>query len=343
MELTPRKQEVLKAVIKAYIKTGEPIGSKNLMTVLENAPSSATLRNEMSELCNLGLLKQPHTSAGRVPTSSGYRFYVETLMDKSDLETQEKNQIDLALKEINCEPEGIPAKAAQLLSSLTGLPAVSCLITSTVPQIKRIELMLIGRSSAMLLIITSDGRTRSRVFRYTALTERQKECFDALIEKRVKGKSVSELTKAYMQSVVAEAGLMALELMPLLTEVFETVNEIEASQVTLSGENALYNICANEASARKISSLIKSRAPRISILEGIGEDVGAIFGADTSYNELSRETIVAARFSGKDKYKGYLGVIGPNRMSYEHIMSCTKYIAERLNEIMTQAQTDMED
>ena len=82
MELTPRKQAVLKAIVKAYIETGEPIGSKNLIALLENAPSSATLRNEMSELCELGLLHQPHTSAGRIPTSNGYRLYVDSLMQQ---------------------------------------------------------------------------------------------------------------------------------------------------------------------------------------------------------------------------------------------------------------------
>ena len=82
-ELTPRKKAVLSAVVKAYIETGEPIGSKILMGLMENAPSSATLRNEMNELCNLGFLSQPHTSAGRIPTSNGYRLYVDTLMQTS--------------------------------------------------------------------------------------------------------------------------------------------------------------------------------------------------------------------------------------------------------------------
>ena len=343
MELTPRKQAVLKAVIKAYIENGEPIGSKNLVALLENAPSSATLRNEMSELCELGLLHQPHTSAGRVPTSRGYSLYVNSLMNKAEIPEREKKAIDEALESLNCEPEGIPNAVAQLLSKLTGLPAIACLITERQPKIKRIELLPIGRSSVMLLVITDDGRTRNRIFRHGGFTDESKNCFEELIEKRIKGKTIAELNKAYFQSIIAECGIYILELMPLLTAVFETVSEIENTDVTLRGENALYNICGDENTARRITSLIKRRDPIISILEGIGDNVGAVFGADTVYSELAGETVIAAKFSGSDKYKGYVGVIGPTRMSYDRIMPTVKYTAKRLAEIMTEAQKDMED
>lgn len=344
MELTPRKQAVLKAIVKAYIETGEPIGSKNLTFLLENAPSSATLRNEMSELCELGFLKQPHTSAGRIPTSSGYRFYVESLAGNEEPASEVKSFIDDSLSGYNCEPENIPVLAAQTLSQLTGLPAISCLVTVKPPIIKRIEILPIGRYSSMLLIITDDGRTRSRTFRKGSnFTGEFEEQFSSILRSKVIGKRVNELNKAYLQNVIASAGLYALELMPLLSVVFEMAFEIEETDVKLKGENALYNICGDEASARRVLSLIKQRNPIISILENVGDGVGAVFGTDTVYNELDFGTFVAAKFEGSDKYQGYIGVIGPNRMSYEQIMPVTKYIAKRLTEIMTEAQKDMED
>lgn len=344
MQLSSRKQAVLKAIVKAYIETGEPIGSKNLTLMLENAPSSATLRNEMSELCELGLLHQPHTSAGRIPTEGGLRLYVNSLMRKNIPSSGDISFIDRELESLHCEPEGIPAAAARILTKLTGLPAFSCLITVNPPRIKRIELLPISRSSAMLLLITEDGRTRNQIFRtgrdFPADAEK---CFRKLADSRITGKKVSELTKAYMQSVIAEAGLYSLQLMPLLTAVFEIAAGIEETDLTFQGESALYNICANEETAGRIMSLINRRDPIISILENIGDNVGAVFGADTGYNELRGDTLIAAKFSLPDKYKGYIGVIGPNRMSYEHIMPDIEYTAERLTEIMTKAQKDMED
>lgn len=344
MELTPRKQAVLKAIIKAYIETGEPVGSKILASLLENAPSPATIRNEMSELCELGLLQQPHTSAGRVPTAGGYKIYVDTLMNKCEPTGQTVEFIDNSLKEINCESEAIPRLAASALSKLTGLPAVSCLITDTPPKIKQIELLPIGRYSVMLLTVTDDGRARNRIVRLPkGVDNRAKDCFNNIYESHIKRKTVDTLTKGYIQSLAAKAGLYSLELMPIFTAVFETAADIEEKSVHLSGENALYNISGSESEARRILSLIKSRDPFISMLDGIDDGVSAVFGVDTGYEELQKDTIIAAKFSGADKYKGYVGVIGPTRMSYEQIMPATKYAAKKLTEIMTVAQKDMED
>ena len=344
MELTPRKQAVLKAIVKAYIETGEPVGSKILTSLLENAPSSATLRNEMSELCELGLLQQPHTSAGRVPTTVGYKVYVDTLMNKNEVSAQTAAYIDDALKEVNCEPEAIPQLAARALSKLTGLPAVCCLITDNPPKIKQIELLPIGRYSFLLLVVTDDGRARNRILRLSKdFSDEARECFNSIYDVHIKRKTVDTLTKGYMQSVIARAGIYALELMPIFTAIFETAADIEEKAVHLSGENALYNISGSEQAARRILSLIKSRDPFISILRDIGDGVGAVFGVDTGYKELLEDTIIAAKFSGADKYKGYVGVIGPTRMSYEQIMPATKYAAMKLTEIMTEAQKDMED
>ncbi len=344
MELTPRKKAVLKAIVKAYIETGEPVGSKNLTALLENAPSSATLRNEMSELCELGFLKQPHTSAGRIPTSNGYRFYVENLKSGTLPAGEITAFIDGSLNSFNCEPENIPVAAAQALSRLTGLPAISCLMTRRPPVIKRTELLPIGRFSLMLLMITDDGRTRSKIFRQAGgFTPELEMTFRNVSKQFINGKKVKTLTKAYMQNLISGAGIHALELMPLLSSVFETASEIHESDVTLKGENALYNICSSEDSARKILRLIKQRDPIISILENVGEGVGAVFGTDTGYSELNFGTFVAAKFSSSDKYTGYIGVIGPNRMPYEQIMPGIEYTAKRLTEIMTEAQKDLED
>ena len=343
MELSPRKQAVLKAVINAYIAGGETVGSKNLIGFLENAPSSATLRNEMSELCELGLLKQPHTSAGRVPTSDGYKLYINTLMQNPTLSPTEKQQIDDAFENISLSPESIPSAAAQCLANLCELPAIACLITNTPSKIKKVEVLPISSFSVMLLLITDDGRTRNRIFRQKGLNADIKLRFLDLINKYIVGKNVNELTKAYMQSVIATAGIYSLDLMPLLTAVFETALEIEETDISLKGENALYNICSSEETAQRIMRLINRRDPIISILNSIDSDSGAVFGVDTKHTELAGDVILAAKFRATDKFGGYIGIIGPNRLSYEKIIPCIEYTAQKLSETMTEAQKDMED
>lgn len=341
MELTPRKQAVLKAVVKAYIETGEPIGSKNLMLLLQNAPSSATIRHEMSELCELGFLKQPHTSAGRIPTSKGYRFYVDNLSNGLNLNSSVADLIENTLTSARCEAENIPDTVASLLSRLTGLPTFACLVTEKMPRIKRVELLPIGRFSKMLLVITDDGRTRNRIFRQGKDFSKEIEnIFYDLVEKRIKGKAVDTLTKAYMQTVITQAGIYALDLMPLFTAVFESASEIEKAKIKLFGKERLYNL-SGEAS--KIQALIERCEPILSLLGDVGEEAQVVFGSETAYAEFNDNNMVVAKFAGSDKYKGYIGVIGPARISYEQIIPSIEHSAKKLTEIMTEAQMDMED
>ena len=330
MELSPRKQAVLAAVTKAYIKTGEPVGSKALTVLLKNAPSAATLRNEMSELCDMGLLAQPHTSAGRIPTSSGFKFYVNSLMTPEKLSDGMKRRIDSKLSGLHCAPEKIPTEAGNLLSDLTGLPAVVCFKTDGSP--------------VMLLIVTADGRTRHTVLRLgTDYTRDYAEKCRDIIVRRINGRRTDELTRGYMQSVAAEAGTDAFALMPLFSALFESAAGIESSGAYLLGEQRLYGICESQAAAKRILSLVALREPMLTLTERFDGNVGTVFGRDSGFRELENNTIIAAKYYGSDRFKGTLSVIGPNRMSYGQIIPSVEYTALRLTEIMTEAQKDMED
>ncbi len=341
IELTPRKQAVLKAIVKAYIETGEPIGSKILTSLIENAPSSATLRNEMSELVSMGLLEQPHTSAGRIPTSDGLKLYVSDLMSKSEISPEHKGFIDGRFETITDVPEKIPAKAGEILSDLTHLPVIACVLTPNTTVVKKVELLNISRNTIMLLIVTNDSRTRNRIFRLSEdFTPQLLERFMEIVSTKIKGRPLEELSIGYMQSLVASVGIDAFRLMPLFTALFETANEIENMTVDLSGVSRLYNVCGNEEKAKRIISLIESRDPIISLFESARN--GVVFGKDTGFTELQSDTLIAARFTS-DKYKGYIALIGPNRLSYEQLIPTIEYTADKLSKVIDAAQKDMED
>ncbi len=344
MELSPRKQAVLAAVTKAYIKTGEPVGSKALTVLLKNAPSAATLRNEMSELCDMGLLAQPHTSAGRIPTSSGFKFYVNSLMTPEKLSDGMKRRIDSKLSGLHCAPEKIPTEAGKLLSDLTGLPAVVCFKTDGSPKIRNAEIFPVSKGSVMLLIVTADGRTRHTVLRLgTDYTKGYAEKCRDIIVRRINGRRTDELTRGYMQSVAAEAGTDAFALMPLFSAVLESAAGIDSSGAFLLGEQRLYGICESQAAAKRILSLVALCEPMLTLTERFDGNVGTVFGGDSGFRELENNTIIAAKYYGSDRFKGTLSVIGPNRMSYGQIIPSVEYTALRLTEIMTEAQKDMED
>lgn len=342
MELTERKKAVLSAIIKTFIETGEPVGSKVLTELIDNAPSSATLRNEMSELCSLGLLEQPHTSAGRVPTNSALRLYLNSLMPQTVISESAKRFIDERIAQINCDAEHIPSMVGKIISDLTGLPAISCLVAKNEITVKRVEFLPIGRNTRMLILITSDGRARNKILRMSGEDATLLDKFSEICNRKIKNKEISELNKPYMQNIIAALGLDLLSLLPLFTAVFDLIEDIENSAVDISGEPQLYNICADEDVARRIISLIKRRDPIISLMNEIKDGVGVIFGSDTDFGEFFSDTIVAAHF-GNNVYNGTLAVIGPRRISYEQVIPSIEYAAEKLNELMCDALKDMED
>ena len=125
MELSDRKKKILSAIVEQYVISGEPIGSKMLMEMLPFSVSSATIRNEMSELSSLGLLEQPHTSAGRVPTQAGYRYYVDNLMDENELDEDERRRIRLAIGSNIGDPEKLLNRASEILARMTNCATVA--------------------------------------------------------------------------------------------------------------------------------------------------------------------------------------------------------------------------
>ena len=144
MELSQRKEKILAAVVEHYIKTGEPVGSKLLQKDPEISVSSATIRNEMAELSNMGLLEQPHTSAGRIPTDEGYRYYVDHLMGVRQLDDAVKRRIEAGISIRNASPENILKRANDFLADMTNCAAISTAPSGENVTIKRVEFVPVG-------------------------------------------------------------------------------------------------------------------------------------------------------------------------------------------------------
>ncbi len=343
MELTPRKRAVLAAVIRTYIETGEPVGSKVLSGLLENAPSSATLRNEMSDLCSLGLLAQPHTSAGRVPTSLGYNLYVTSLMTPESLGDTTKDYINLHLGTVGCDPQSIPKLAADTLSELTGLPAISSFSVGSDVYLKHTELLPVSRKSGILLLVTSDGRTLSRMVRFPeGIDNTLKERFYDTVSSRLKYKPLSEFGKASLQNLMTALGIDSFALMPILTELYSMAEEAGRSSVQISGISNLYNLFG-ETAANKFMGLSQNSDLFLSVATEKGEETKVMFGNELNIPELEDKVIVLKSYSWNNGFCGKIGVIGSNRMSYEQIIPSIEYVASRLSKLMTEAKLDMED
>ena len=342
MELSSRKQAVLSAIVKAYIETGEPIGSKILTNLIENAPSSATLRNEMNELCTLGLLSQPHTSAGRVPTSLGYKLYIDSLLSEGLLPSHTKDYINNLISPAGCELQNLPITAAKALGELTGYPAISCFIVKPDVFLKQVQLLPVSRKTAILLTVFSDGRTASRVCHISdGVNGNISESFLRLTREKLLKKPLASFDRANLQSIIAACGINSLSLMPLVTALFEMAQSAAESSVNISNSPALYGFCSDEH-AHKLTLLNNHPDTAINILDA-AKDSNVIFGNETTLDELNGKVIVFERYYCGDSYCGAIGIIGPDRMAYEQIIPSVKYTAQQLTQLITRAVDDMEE
>ena len=165
IELSDRKKIILKAVVDAHINIGEPVGSKYLAEITRLSCSSATIRNEMAELEELGYLEQPHTSAGRIPSDLGYRFYVDSLLQNYNLTEQEIDKINLLLRAKLSELDKILQLATKLASLLTNYTGIAVKPKAAIVSISRFEVLYLDRRSFVLVMLTTTGIVRTKTFR----------------------------------------------------------------------------------------------------------------------------------------------------------------------------------
>lgn len=337
MELTPRKRAILEAIVKYHIATGEPVGSKWLTGVLKNAPSSATLRNEMSDLCSLGYLEQPHTSAGRVPTGKGYEFYVNRLMNEENLPESLKQVIDRELDAASTDIETLPKAAAKLLSRITGLPAFCAEIADDSLMVKRVEVIPMGGHLVMMVVFTSDCRAGSKLCRSGCPLNGDKlAVLESLIKSGVEGKPINALSAGEMQNILSRAGINTLEFLPIIACLFDMIKDMGKSTIELTGESFLYSVFSGGSYRQELISFIERKEGILSLISEPKEKAAVIFGSTTGYSELDRSTLVVASYGPGDSLAGRLGVIGPTRMSYGIILSGIAYITARVSKLMTE-------
>lgn len=327
MELSERKKKILATVVQSYIASGEPIGSKALCDTLGGV-SSATIRNDMSELAELGYLVQPHTSAGRIPTAMSYRLYVDRLMKRHTLTRKEREHIESFLPDGAQDGDRILRIAARALSAATGCTALATAQASSGTLLHRVELIPMVSGNVLIVLVTSTGEVHSRMFSLPcALTEQMSRRFIELVTDNLIGQRISQIHPASLQTLAVKSEF-ALELTPLIWALGELIEETGEARLEISGEAGLLSCSEYSLSrAREILELFSSSDEICALLDAWNCDSGVIIGADTSYSALDRSSLVLARYRMGDAQTGYIGVIGPMRMDYADLLAGIEYFA----------------
>ena len=338
LELSERQQKILAAVVENYIADGVPVGSKSLCNVLDFRVSSATVRNEMSELSSLGLLEQPHTSAGRVPSQKGYRVYINSLMKRKPISKEEKRYLDSMILPAAYDPEKLLEGVARVLASLTRYAAVSTVPSGRNSVVRGLQLVQTSRRTAMVLLMTSAGTMKSRVFHCDFdLSPEILRVFFRLLNEKLAGVPVSDLTPAYMQSLAASLGDMAIMMSSALRAVADAARESLRSEVCLNGEvNLLYYPELGQGEIRRIIEFLSRPADLCRLLSQQESALQVFIGREAKRPELSDSSVVVSRYSVAGKRAGAIAIIGPMRMDYSKIISNMEYLSGSIGRLLTE-------
>ncbi|MBQ7548280.1 MAG: heat-inducible transcription repressor HrcA [Clostridia bacterium] len=337
MELSPRKQKILAAVVEQYIKTGEPVGSKFLQSALDISVSSATIRNEMAELAGMGLLDQPHTSAGRVPTTEGYRYYVDHLMGDRKLDDSLKRRIEAGVSIKNASPEGVISKAGEFLAELTNCATVSTIMSGKDARVKRVEFVPIGSRTGMIVLLTSNGIIKSRVCRSdTDLNSSLLEKFYNIVKSAFIGLPLDEIDAATVQTVVASAGSDALAMIPFVTTLSDLIIESERTSVMLEGQsNILHHDSDYGHTAHELLDFLRRDEPLSRILAESRDGVDVRIGSENKFKQLEKSSVIMAKYNVDGDKRGSIGIIGPTRIDYAELIPSVRYLSDLVGKIIT--------
>lgn len=341
MELAKRKELILAAIVQEYIRTGEPIGSKMLMNSLPISVSSATIRNEMSELAEMGLLEQPHTSAGRIPSEAGYRYYIDNLMDKTELSEDEKSAMRRELERNAGDPDKLLGKAGEMLARITGCAALSTSPSDSGATVKRIEIVPVGTRLAMIVMMTSAGIIKNGICRTeTEITSDMIDNFYRIVGETFIGKPVSDIGTVMIQTLVASLGSNALSMSPLFVVLSDIASQAVSAEVHLQGEqNLLHHRELGDSIFETLQFLDEDEKLERAVSSG-KNGLSVTIGKENMYRQLENTSMIVARYNIQGKDGGAIGIIGPTRLDYAKLIPSVEYLTEIVGKLLTDTFED---
>ena len=337
MELSKRRLEILSAVIRTHIDTGEPVGSKAVSELLEDRVSSATIRNEMAGLVELGFLEQPHTSAGRIPSHIGYRLYVDQLMRLSPLTQGEKNLIDSYFNGHSPDPERLIDDTGSVLAGMTGCVCVSTTLTAQEMRIETVDLMRLSRFHYLLVLATSSGTTKTKVCRSQFDIPKEGVVYlKNFLFEQFRGRPLQDINAAFLQGTAIQMGEYSLMFTPFLLAVYELCRQVENGEVFLNGETNLFSYSEFAPNVGELMRFLDDREKVAELLQMAEDRIKVLIGRETREDELAESSMIIAQYDAGEGLQGKIGVIGPTRMDYAKIIPRLQYFAQNLGRLLAE-------
>ena len=335
-----RRQAILELIIDYYIKTGEPLGSKTLCSMLPYTISSATIRNEMALLTNMGFLEQRHTSGGRVPTKAAYRYYVDNIINSNALTAYEMQKIDEVLSINASDPERLLASASELLSQQTGCASFFSTLKDPYDCIQGIELIPAGNNKAMLVMLSLGGKIKSSVCTVNCpIDDEFRSLFYRISKEHFVGMPLNEINLSFIQSTAPLFGAAIFDMLPILSSLCSLCAEAANGTLSINGEtkllsqselgNSVYNLLVLLAQKEKLEKLLFEFAK-----SNISSSL--LLGDENPVYELRNTAMAIQKFKYNNNQTATLGIIGSLRIDYKSILPRVDYIMKTVRNILAQ-------
>ncbi len=345
MELSARKKSILRTVVESYISTAEPIGSKLIAEKAQLTCSSATIRNELAELERMGLLEQPHTSSGRIPSPAGYRLYVNELMEEHKLSIQETQTINEQLQVKMQELDRVIDQAGKMVSQLTNYPAFAVADRRAQAFITRYDLLMVDQNSFIIVVMTNQKAVKNRLVHLPVdVNEPQLQLLNTLLNTSFVGKTVDALNPELMRMAEKAAGSAYGLISLVVSFAIEVLEDAGRSSVHTAGANRIleHSEYQDVDKAHELLSYL-DRDNELAQLGGtMGDgDTTILIGPENISNALKDTSVVMASYDIGDGMRGVIGVVGPTRMDYAKVTARLSYFAESLSRMFGKGDAEL--
>lgn len=340
MELDARKNTILDAIIQTYLKTGEPVGSRTISKYTDLNLSSATIRNEMSDLEEMGYIMQPHTSAGRIPTDKAYRLYVDHLVSEKTEQVTAMNSLMIAK---TSRMEEILKQVVRMLAANTNYTVMLSAPSYKRNKVKFIQLSRLSPRQLLNVVVVDGNIVKNHLIDLEdEISEEQVLKLNLLLNTRFTGLSLGDINLGLISNVKEEAGIHS----EIVNEVLDTIAEViraetdENMQIYTSGANNIFKypeLSDSEKASRLISTLEEKDvlADFVKTTEDESDSTGiqVYIGDESPVDSMKDCSVVTATYELGDGLKGTVGIIGPKRMDYEHVLHSLKTVKATLNDV----------
>lgn len=343
MELPDRKMRILKAIVRNYLETGEPVGSRTISKLTDLKLSSATIRNEMADLEEMGLITQPHTSAGRIPTDAGYRLYVDDMLSSERRELQDERKELLDMRDLLVQRQDrleiMLQKVAKTLAVSTNYASMISSPTTRSSKIKFIQLSQVDPNNVLAVIVIEGNLIRNKVIPVDEeLSAENMLKLNMLLNTNLCGLAVEEITLGLIEGIKRNAGIHTAIINDVIDAAAEIVRSEEELKIYTSGANNIFKypeLADHQRASEIISDFEEKQALGSIVQETLAADgqkgIQVYIGDEMPVARMRDCSVVTATYELGEGMKGTIGIIGPKRMDYDKVVSVLQTIMNQLD------------